>query len=344
MDRPIVYTQEQARSTDFLFASRSAMIGLSKLAAAILGTSTAVNNLACTPTSPAGLTVNVSQGEIYSMAPVDASQYGVLPADTADTILKQGIVLGTTNFSCPAPTTTGYSINYLIEAIYQDTDTTNVVLPYFNSANPSQPLSGQNNSGAPQSTERQGQCILAIKAGAAAATGSQVTPAPDSGYTALWVVTVANGQTGITSANIAQVPGAPFLTQNLQSILSSLAGYAQLGATQAWTKGQSGAPVPIAFGATVTPNLAAANNFIVTGISANFTLANPANAVGGQSGVIEFTQNATGSYTITTFGSVYIGANGSKPNLAATANGTDLIFYYVLSTGKILLTTVPKAA
>jgi len=344
MDRSIVYTQEQARSTDFLFAQRAAMIGVAKLAAAMLGTSTAVNGLACTPTSPASLTVNVAQGEIYSMGPVDASQYGVLPADTADSILKQGMVLGTTNFSCPAPTTSGYSINYLIEAIFQETDTTNVVLPYFNSANPGQPLSGQNNSGAAQPTQRQGQCILAVKAGAAAATGTQTTPAADSGYTALWVVTVANGQTTITSPNIVQVPGAPFLTQNLQTILSTLAGYAQLGVTQAWTKGQSGTPVPITFSSTVTPNFAAANNFIVNSISSNFTLANPTNAVAGQSGVIEFTQDATGGRTITTFGSSYIGANGSKPNLVGTANKTDLIFYYVLSTGKILLTTVPMVS
>ncbi|MCP3025217.1 hypothetical protein [Cupriavidus basilensis] len=53
------------------------------------------------------------------------------------------------------------------------------------------------------------------KAGVSATTGAQVTPAPDAGYTGLWVVTVANGQTTITSANIAQATNAPILPADL---------------------------------------------------------------------------------------------------------------------------------
>lgn len=344
MYRPIIYTAEQVRSTDILFGFRHAMIAFSKLAAALLGTTTCVNGFACTPTSPNTLTVNLGPGEIYGMAPVDAMAYGVLPADTTDQILKQGTILGTTNLSCPAPNTVGFSINYLIEAQFQEIDAVDVVLAFWNSQNPSQPFNGQNNSGAPLPTQRQGTCAIQVKAGAAAATGSQVTPAPDAGFVGLWVVTVAYGQTGIAAGNISQAAGAPFLTQNLQTILSALAGYAQLGATQAWTKGQSGTPVPITFASTVTPNFAAANNFIVTGISSNFTLANPTNLVAGQSGVIECTQNGTGGFSISSFGSSYIGPNGSKPNLTATANGTDLLVYYVTSTLKVSLSVVPKVA
>jgi hypothetical protein len=267
-----------------------------------------------------------------------------LPADTADSILKQGIVLGSSTFNLAAPTTSGYSINYLIEAIFQESDTNNVVLPYFNSANPNQPFSGQGNSGAPQPTQRQGLCVLQVKAGAAAVGGTQVTPAADAGYTGLWVITVANGQSTITSANITQLAGAPFLTATLPGVLGTIGNYAQLNVANLWSAGQAGKPVAITPGASITPNLAAGNNFVVSGLSANFTLANPLNAVAGQSGVIEFTQDATGGRTITSFGNAYIGPNGAKPNLVATANGTDMIFYYVLSTGKVLLTTVPKVA
>ena len=347
MDRSIVYSQEQGRSTDFLFAQRAAMIGLSKLAQAVLGASTCVNGLACTATSPASLSVNIAKGEIYSMGNVDSSAYGVLPADTSDTILKQGIVLATTNLATPAPTTSGYSINYLIEAIYQDTDTTNVVLPYFNSANPTQPLSGQSNSGTSQPTQRQGQCVLAVKAGTAAATGSQTTPTPDAGYVGLWVVTVPYGATGVTSGNIAQYTGAPFLSVTLQNILSGLPGYALLAATQAWTAAQQGAFVPVqpvSSGATLTLNFALGNNFVVGGgsgvtsaIAASFVLGTPANVVPGQSGIITFLQNGTGGYTITSRSTAWVGANGARAQLTAGANGRDDFFYVVDFDGKIIL-------
>lgn len=347
MDRSIVYSQEQGRSTDFLFAQRAAMIGMSKLAAAVLGSGTCVNGLACTPTSPASLQVNVAKGEIYSMAAVDASPYGVLPADTSDVILKQGIAMAATTLACPVPTTSGYSINYLVEAIYQDTDTNNVVLPYFNSANPNQPFSGQSNSGAAQPTQRQGQCIIAVKAGAAAPTGTQTTPAPDAGYTGLWVVTVANGQTAIASGNIATYPGAPFLGINLTNILSSLPGYAQLAVAQAWTAAQQGAFVPVqpvASGATLTLNFALGNNFVVGGgtgvtsaIGASFVLGTPANVVPGQSGIITFLQNASGGYQISNRSTIWVGANGTRANLTAGPNGRDDFFYVVDFDGKIIL-------
>lgn len=222
MDRPIVYTSEQGRSTDFLFGQRAAMIGLAKLAKAVLGTGPWVEGLTASPTSPASLAVNISSGQIYQLEHVDATAYGSLAADTTDQILKQGLSMATVTPGTPAPTTSGYSINYLIQATYQDQDNAPLVLPYFNSANPSQPLSGQNNSGAAQPTQRQGVCVISAKAGAAAATGSQTTPAPDSGYVGLWVVTVAYGQTSITASNITQYTGAPFIP----TVLTQAAGLA----------------------------------------------------------------------------------------------------------------------
>ncbi len=220
MHRPIVYTSEQARDVDFLYGMQQAMVGLGQLAQSAFGTATVATGLACTPTSPASLTVNVAGGQIYALQPLEATAYGVLPIDTTDSIVKQGFLLQTANLSCPAPGTAGYSINYLIEAAYQDSDVTNLVLPYFNSANPSQPLSGQNNSGATQPTQRQGLLVLTVKAGAAATTGSQTTPAADTGYIPLYVVTVANGQTQITAPNIVQAPGAP-LSQSLLPALQN---------------------------------------------------------------------------------------------------------------------------
>lgn len=200
---------------DLLNTNKFAMMGLAKLAAAMFGTTTVANGLACVPTVPATLTVNVNPGEIYSLVNVDGTAYSSVSADTTHQVMKQGILMDALNLSCPAPATAGQSINYLIQAIYQDSDTDLTALPYYNSANPTQAWSGPGNSGTAQATTRKGVITLSAKAGVSATTGSQVTPAADSGYTGLWVVTVANGQTQITAGNISQATNAPILPADL---------------------------------------------------------------------------------------------------------------------------------
>ena len=217
-DRQIVYVGAVPQDTDLLLTNKNMMIGLGMLARAILGTGTWVDGLACTQTTVASLNVLINQGAIYSNVNVDGSAYGSLSADTTNQIVKQGINLSPTQLSCPAPGTVGQSINYLIEAQYQDVDAGSTILPYYNSSNPSVAYNGPANSGTSQYTIRQGKCILTVKAGVAATTGTQVTPTPDSGYVGLWVVTVANGQTTITSTNISVYPGAPFIPNNLPTI------------------------------------------------------------------------------------------------------------------------------
>ena len=226
MDRATVYTQEQGRSVDFLFAQRATMIGLGKLAQAAFGSNTIVRGLAVTPNSPTALNVLVGIGEIYTMAQVDATTWGSLGQDTTDIILKQGLNMSAQTISTPAPSTAGYSINYLIEAQYQDQDTNPVVLPFYNSNNPQQPLNGQGGNGAPLPSQRQGVCVVQAKAGVAATTGTQVTPTVDSGWTALAVVTVANGQSTVTSSNISAATGVPQLTSLLQMMQTGSMAYA----------------------------------------------------------------------------------------------------------------------
>ncbi|WP_143038296.1 hypothetical protein [Pseudomonas saponiphila] len=227
MDRQIVYPGQILPETTLLQMAKDAMIGNAKLAAAMLGTSTIANGFAVTPTGPASLQIVVAPGEIYSLTNIDSLAFSTLPADTTHSILKQGILLDGVTLSCPAPTTTGQSINYLVQVTYQDQDTTPVLLPYYNSANPALPYSGMGNNGLTQNTSRKGVAIVQVKAGASAATGSQTTPAPDSGYVGLYVATVAFGQTTITSGNITQYSGAPLLPSGvLQSIQSGNTTYA----------------------------------------------------------------------------------------------------------------------
>lgn len=227
MDRQIVHPGQILPETTLLQMAKDAMIGSSKLAAAMLGTSTIANGFAVTPTGPASLQVVVAPGEIYSLANIDSLAFSTLPADTTHSILKQGIMLDGVTLSCPAPTTTGQSINYLIQVTYQDQDSTPVLLPYYNSANPALPYSGMGNNGLTQNTSRKGAAIVQVKAGASAATGSQSTPAPDSGYIGLYVATVSFGQTTITSVNIAQYSAAPLLPSGLiQSVQSGNVSFA----------------------------------------------------------------------------------------------------------------------
>lgn len=243
MDRQIVYPGAIPLETDILSTNRFSMIGMAKLAKALIGNNTTLFDFGCSATSPASLAVNVGEGQIYSLQPVDATAYSSLPADTADQILKQGLNLSTVQLACPAPTSAGYSVNYLVEVGYQDVDGDAVVLPYYNASNPAQPYSGPNNSGSSQPTVRQGVASVQIKAGIPAPTGSQSTPSADAGYVPAYVVTVAYGETAVSAANISVAPSAPFLaTGFVASALTQQRGdarYGQLAITNTWTQPQN---------------------------------------------------------------------------------------------------------
>ena len=221
MDRTIAYSSALPRSADFLQAQKDAVYGLGYLAQAILGTTTSVDGLACAPTAPASLQVTIGVGSIYPVEEMDATAYGVLGTDT-NTLVKQGRLLSPATLIISPPSTSGYSQVFLIEAEYGDLDGGSTVLPYYDSVSPSIPFSGPGNSGTAQYTIRQGLCVIALKAGAAAPTGTQVTPTPDVGYVGLYTITVANGQTSITSANIATYANAPFITPKLPAVPAAI--------------------------------------------------------------------------------------------------------------------------
>jgi hypothetical protein len=218
MDRNIVYPGSIPLDTDILYPNRNAMVGIAALTAAVLGSNVVVDGLVCSPSSPPSLTVNIGPGSITQLTAVDASVYGSLAADVADQIVKTGINLQATGFTLAAPANSGQSINYLIEAAFSETDTDAVVLPYVNAANPAQAYSGPGNSGAAQNTQRIQRVQLQVKAGAAGSNGAQATPAVDEGWVGLYVITVNYGQTAITGASIATLPGAPFLAYKLPAL------------------------------------------------------------------------------------------------------------------------------
>jgi hypothetical protein len=227
MDRNIVYPGAIPLDTDLLSTNRNTMVALGYLAQLVLGTGTVVDGLSCAPTVPASLTVTVGPGSIMQLSVVDTLPYGSLAADAVDQLVKMGINLAAASFTVTPPSTSGQSTNYLIEAALQEADTTPVVLPYYNAANPSQPYSGPTNSGVAQNTLRTQRVQLQLKAGAAAATGSQVTPPIDNGWVGLYVVNVAYGQTAINAASITALPSAPFLGWKLPALRPGFASGVQ---------------------------------------------------------------------------------------------------------------------
>ncbi|MRT30907.1 hypothetical protein [Herbaspirillum sp. CAH-3] len=286
-----VITQIGQSIYEWLFTRQAQdnMVALAKLSAAVLGTSTQFNGLAVSPTSPASMQVSVAPGEIYMLAALEGTIYGTLAADTTHQIVKQGISLDASLLTLAAPSVAGQSINYLIQATFQETDisvdpttgTSPVVLQFYNDSNPTVPYSGPNNSGATSNTFRQGSVVLSAKAGISATTGSQVTPSPDSGYVGIAVVTVANGQTTITSGSITAYSVAPTINNTLLGLSPSFAVPVQVAAATAGAHaaqlsqvvGQLG-PSPqmsAVVGASATASLAFTDEQVIVGTALNGT-------------------------------------------------------------------------
>jgi hypothetical protein len=218
MNRNIVYPGAIPLDTDLLSINRNTMIALGFIMRAILGSDVAVDGLACTPTLPASMSVQIGPGAQTQLSVVDTTPYGSLSADSSDPLMKMGINLGSQLFDLQSPVNSGASINYLIQSGLQESDQDLTVLPYFNAANPSQPYSGPANSGLPQATLRSETVQLQLKSGVPSSTGTQLTPAADSGWVGLYVITVSYGQTAITSDNISTSYAAPFINWKLPNL------------------------------------------------------------------------------------------------------------------------------
>lgn len=237
MDRQIVYPGAIPLDTDLLSVQRNIMIALGALAQACLGTNTVVDGLGCVPTVPASLTVNVGPGSISQLTVMDALAFGSLQADLGDPLLKMGINIASTPFALTAPTTSGQSANFLIQACLLESDISPVVLPYYNAVNPGQPYSGPAGSGGAQNTQRIQRVQLQLKPGSPAPTGTQATPAIDAGWVGLYVITVGYAQTAITAGNITPLPAAPFIYNKLPSLSSGFSRNAvfSVAGSTVWT-------------------------------------------------------------------------------------------------------------
>ena len=218
MNRNIVYPGAIPLDTDLLTINVNTMVALGFLIRAVLGTEIVADGLSCSPTLPASMSVQMSPGSLTQLSVVDTTQFGSLSADTNDPLMKMGINLSTQYFELQPPTSSGCSVNYLIEASLLESDQNLIVLPYYNASNPSQPYSGPTNSGTPQATLRTQSVQLQLKSGVPSPSGTQLTPVTDQGWVGLYVITVPYGETVIGANNIAVLPTAPFVGWKLPNL------------------------------------------------------------------------------------------------------------------------------
>ena len=218
MDRQIVYPGSIPLDTDLLSVQRNIMNAVGYLAQATLGQNSAADGLKCLPTVPPSLAVSVGPGTLAQLETVDSNSFGSLPAMPNAPLMKMGINIGATNFLLTAPTISGQTITYLIQAAILEVDSSPVTLPYYNAANPSQPYSGPANTGAAQNTQRLQLVELLLKPGPATAVGPPNIPAVDVGWVGLYLVTVFYGQTSVSASNISTLSSAPFVNWKLPQL------------------------------------------------------------------------------------------------------------------------------
>lgn len=289
MERAVFYYGSALDDRDLNNVGQKTMVALGKLAEAVLGTNAATLGLGVSPAT--GLTVTIAPGQLYQVEPLEATVLSDLPANNTHFIVKQALLLDPqtlTGFS--APVGAGTSVNYLIEAQYQDQDIGAVVLGFYDADNPQVQFSGPGNTGGTTTTIRKGAIAFQVKAGAAATSGTQTTPSPDSGWSGIAAVTVAQGATSLSSGNIAAYSGNP----GIPTTLPAIPGQIQAQSFVAWPDTGTAnnyvinpvppitsAPAGTRFGVSIGANNAntGASNLTVSGVTMNIAM-NDRTAIG----------------------------------------------------------------
>lgn len=156
----------------------------------------------------------------------------------------------------------------------------------------------------------------------------KIRKADDSGWEELAAVSPALASSTVSGTVKTDADEADPLVYLAATIDTMLANMAETNQAQTWTKPQRGAFVTLTSAANlIATDLSLSDNFKIT-LGENNTLSAPTNAVEGQSGVIVFTQDGTGSRTMA-YDSFW-DFTGSAPALSTAAGAVDVLSYFVL--------------
>ena len=149
--------------------------------------------------------------------------------------------------------------------------------------------------------------------------------------------------TAAVGTNTTQLATTAYVQAEVgQSIQAYDVDTAKTDVAQSFTKGQRGTPVALTDAASVAVDLSLGNNFTLlctSSVGATRALANPTNAVAGQTGLITVTQ-ASGGGNALTFSSNYkfAGGSGQAPSLTTgTGSAVDVLPYSVKSATEIII-------
>jgi hypothetical protein len=312
MDRDLLYPGQIGLVENFLDAFKAAMVGIGITSEAILGQSTQVFGLTASPLSGGAVAgsafaISIGRGAIFSYQETDPNAYGVLGTDTGTNILKTGINLSDTEISITntAPNTAGSSVNYLVSAQFQETDTNAVNLPFYNA--------GGTPTITTENATRTQRVVFQVTGGNVATTGSQSTPAAPAGSVPLYVVSITNGTSAVSEGDISVAPGAPFISTltSLSGLIAALqSGLAAEVASRTAEQGNLKTSISVFSTTTLTASQQGSLVEIAAGSAITLNLPTPI----GQAGAFFRVWNASGyGQTLKTpAGGIFIGPGGNS--------------------------------
>jgi hypothetical protein len=242
MDRSIIYAGQIPYERDLLSTNRYALVGVGKLAEALLGTISqpVVSGFAAT-VSGTTMTLTLGKGQIYHPTIVDSVAYTTALGTDSNYLIKQGVKWSDTTLTIASVSGVGQERVDVVQAVFQEVDDDDTLLSYFNAADPSVPLQGVGGNNAQQPRRRTGEVVLSVVEGTEANAGAATAPA---------------------------ITGLGIYTIRSLSATSSLAMTATAGATGVYQEdtkwvsvGGSTAGVTAAAGNALWAQLAAANIF-----------------------------------------------------------------------------------
>lgn len=177
---------------------------------------------------------------------------------------------------------------------------------------------------------RTGAGDIAVEGNAVYRAGGTDVPVADGGTGAS---TAAGARTNLglgTSAVFDEATAAQFRNNTADKVLTTDVVWA------------AAAGVALAeSGGNVAVDLNSGINFTLA-MTGNWALSNPTNGKAFQQGVIQITQDATGSRTLS-YGANWKFAGGTDPVLSTAANAIDLLYYEVLADGSSVYANLVKA-